>query len=180
MIHRTTSVILLVVGLAGLSASVRGDEPAADPKDSTFCEAVIDAPRAKAWAAYTTKEGLESWCVAHASIDLRLGGIMKTRYDPAGELGDSKTIENEILAFDPEHMIVLKVKKAPDGFPFPTAVKKIWHVLYFEDADSGRTRVKCRGLGYAQDEESQKMRAFFAKGNAHTLEELSAHFKKSD
>lgn len=180
MHDRRLSVLLLALALVGSAASVRGGDPAPEAIDRTSCEVTIDAPPAKVWAAYTTKEGLESWCVAHASFDLRLGGLMKSNYDPAGKIGDPKTIENEVLAFDPERMITLKVKKAPEGFPFPAAVKTIWHVLYFEDAGDGRTHVTCRGLGYTKEAEHQKMRSFFARGNAHTLGQLKEHFKKAD
>lgn len=180
MLRRALPALFLLAALVGIAPAVRGDDPAPAAKDSTSCTEVIDAPRAKVWAAYTTKEGLESWGVAHASVDLKLGGLMRTHYDPKGKLGDAKTIENEIIAFDPERMIALRVQRAPEGFPFPKAVKSIWHVVYFEDAGEGRTRITCKGLGYGSDAESVKMRGFFEKGNEHTLAELKAHFAKAD
>ena len=57
--------------------------------------------------------------VAHAEIDLRLGGTMKTRYDPKGTIDDAKAIENTILSYEPMRMLSIKVAKAPDTFPFP-------------------------------------------------------------
>src|SRR2546426_11543663 len=47
-------------------------------------EGVVNAPADQVWAAFTTKEGIESWMAAHASIDLKIGGTMKTQYDPPG------------------------------------------------------------------------------------------------
>ena len=60
-------------------------------------EGMIQAPVDAVWAAFTTKEGQESWNVAHAEIDLRIGGVMRTHYDAAGRIGDPNTIENTIL-----------------------------------------------------------------------------------
>ena len=76
-------------------------------------EAIVNAPLDQVWAAYTTKTGLESWMVAHAEIDLKIGGKMKTRYDPKGTVDDLKAIENTILSYEPMHMFSFKVTKAP-------------------------------------------------------------------
>ena len=176
---RRSLAALLLVALIAPTPFVRGDDPAPDT-GPTCAEAVIAAPRSKAWAAMTTKAGLEAWCVKHASMDLRVGGSMKTVYDAAAKIGDPSTIENEIIAFDPERMLALKVKTPPRGFPFPNAVKSMWTVTYFEDAGDGKTKVTCRGLGYGADPESQKMRAFFARGNAHTLAQMKKHLEAAE
>src|SRR5205823_10227378 len=95
-------------------------------------EAIVNAPLDQVWAAYTTKAGLESWMVAHAEIELKLGGKMKTRYDPKGTVDNAKAIENTILSYEPMRMISFKVTKAPQGFPFPSAITNMWTVVYFE------------------------------------------------
>ena len=46
--------------------------------------------------------------VAHAEIDLKIGGKMKTRYDPKGAVDDSKAIENTILSYEPMRMSSFK------------------------------------------------------------------------
>ena len=61
---------------------------------------MIEAPVDSVWAAFTTKEGQESWNVAHAEIDLKIGGKMRTHYDAAGRIGDSNTIENTYSALN--------------------------------------------------------------------------------
>ncbi len=53
----------------------------------------------------------------------------------------------------------------------------MWTVVYFEDAGEGKTKVTVVGLGFTDDEESQKLRAFFQRGNDITLQGLQAHFK---
>jgi uncharacterized protein YndB with AHSA1/START domain len=141
-------------------------------------EGTIDAPLDAVWNAFTTKEGQEAWNVAHAEIDLKIGGMMRTHYDAKGQIGDASTIENTILAFEPRKMLTIKVAKAPQKFPFKEAITNVWHVLYFEEAGPNRTRLRMVGLGYSADEESKKLRGFFEKGNAYTLKKLQEHLGK--
>src|SRR5262245_21869116 len=79
-------------------------------------EATVSAPVAEVWKAYTTNEGFASWAVAKAEIDLRVGGDMRTHYNPKGVLGDDGTIVNRILAFEPERMLTMQNVKAPKAF----------------------------------------------------------------
>jgi uncharacterized protein YndB with AHSA1/START domain len=146
--------------------------------DSLVTEGIVDAPVAAVWAALTTKEGQESWNVAHAEIDLKNGGMMCTHYDRDGKIGDPHTIENNILCFEPNRMLALQVKTAPENFPFKNAIKKMWTVIHLEEAGPSRTKIKIDGTGYGDDEESRKLRAFFDKGNAYTLKKLQEKFAK--
>lgn len=139
-------------------------------------EGIVAAPVDQVWKAFTTKEGQESWMVAHSEIELKIGGLMRTHYDPKGVIGDPKTIENTIICYDPQRMLSIKVTKPPKGFPFPNAVKNMWTVIYFETDKPKSTRVRTVSLGFADDEESKKMRAFFDWGNAATLKKLQERF----
>jgi uncharacterized protein YndB with AHSA1/START domain len=137
---------------------------------------VIEAPVDAVWAALTTKEGQESWNVAHAEIDLKIGGKIRTHYDAKGRIGDPNTIENTILCFEPKRMLAIQVMNPPEKFPYENAIKKMWTVLHFEDAGPSRTRLILVGTGYGDAEESKKLRSFFDKGNAYTLQKLQAKF----
>jgi uncharacterized protein YndB with AHSA1/START domain len=150
----------------------------ADPTAPLLVEGVVDAPVEQVWSAFTTKQGLESWMVAMAEIDLRVGGKMLTKYKNEGVLGDEGTIENTILSFEPNHMISIKATKPPAGFPFMNAIQRMWTIVYFEPLGDEQTRVRCVGVGFGDDEESRKMRAHFDHGNAWTLQKLAEHFRK--
>ena len=139
-------------------------------------EGLVAAPPGEVWAAFTTKKGQESWMVAHSEIELKIGGLMLTHYDPKGSIGDPGTIENTIISYDPGRMLSFRVTKAPARFPFPNAVKSMWTVIYFEPAGPQSTRVRFVGLGFGADDESKKMRDFFDRGNAHTLKKLQERF----
>ena len=137
-------------------------------------EAVIDASLETVWNSWTTTEGLKSWLAPHAEIDFRIGGKMRANYDVNGDLDDPSTIENTVLAFDPNRMITIRVSKAPDDFPFANAIYDMWTILYFEAIAPNQTQVRVVSNGFSADEESQNMRMFFSQGNAVTLQQLQA------
>jgi uncharacterized protein YndB with AHSA1/START domain len=139
-------------------------------------EGIVNAPVDQVWAAFTTSEGLESWMASHAKIDFKIGGTMKSQYDPKGTIDDAKAIENTILSYEPLRMLSFKVTKAPDTFPFPNAIKSMWTVVYFIPEGDKATRVREVSMGFGSDDESKKMREFFNRGNAFTLQRLQKRF----
>jgi uncharacterized protein YndB with AHSA1/START domain len=139
-------------------------------------EGVVNAPVNQVWAAFTTSGGLESWMTAHAKIELKIGGTMKTQYDPKGTTDDATAIGNTILSYEPMRMLSLKVTKVPDAFPYPKAIKNMWTVIYFIQEGKKATRVREVSLGFTNDDESKRMREFFNRGNAFTLQELQKRF----
>jgi len=162
----------IALALVTLVSTAHGQQP-------LVTEGVVAAPLDSVWSAFTTAAGLESWMAAHAAFDLRIGGTMQTVYAPEGKLGDASTIESTILAFEPERMLATRVSKAPASFPFPTAIVRMWTVIYFEPVDPGATRIRQVNLGFGTDEESQKMRQFFDRGNAATLAALQQRFARN-
>jgi uncharacterized protein YndB with AHSA1/START domain len=169
-------VALLALAFGPIAATALGAE-----ENRLVHEGIVVAPLDEVWTAFTTKAGQESWMVAHCEIELKIGGRMRTHYDRKGTLGDPKTIENTIICYDPKRLLSIKVTKPPEGFPFPNAVKSMWTIIYFETDSPKTTRVRIVGLGFGDDEESKKMRAFFDRGNAFTLKKLQERFasKKS-
>jgi len=118
--------------------------------------------------------------VVNARIELKIGGKMKTQYDPKGTIDDSKAIENTILSYEPMRMLSFKVTKAPEGFPFPNAIKNMWTVVYFAPEGDKATRVREVSMGFGADDESKKMREFFNRGNAVTMQHLQKRFAAKD
>jgi uncharacterized protein YndB with AHSA1/START domain len=115
--------------------------------------------------------------VALADVDLRIGGLIRSRYSARGALGDDETIENRILAFEPRRMIAIRIERTPKSFPFKEAWKKTWTVITLTDLGNNRTHIRIASMGYGTDEESIAMRKFFEAGNGSTLETLQKHFK---
>ena len=93
------AIVLLV-----LSAAVAAQPPADGP--SFVNEGVIAAPISEVWRVWSTSDGYKRLGVALAAVDLRVGGLIRSRYAADGVLGDEQTIENEILAYEPPRMSV--------------------------------------------------------------------------
>ena len=146
------------------------------PADPLVTEAVLNAPVESVWKAWTTKAGLEAWLVGKTEIDLKVGGIWLTNYNKDSNLKDDSTIEQTILAFDPGRMLAFRTSKAPANFPHPT-ITQTWTVVYFESAGAGKTRITARMFGFTDDEASQRMRAFFERGNRFELDKAIKFFE---
>jgi uncharacterized protein YndB with AHSA1/START domain len=159
------SALLLIVSLVGLMVSAHAAEP-------QVTEGFINAPVSEVWRLFTTSEGYKATGVAHADVDFRIGGAIRTHYDANGQLGDPNTIVNEILAYEPERMLAIRIKQAPASFPFKNAMRDTWTVIHLAAAGS-MTQVRIVGLGYNDEPESQAMREFFAKGNRATLDHMA-------
>lgn len=154
-----------------------GQAAASVPDEPLVHEGVIAAPIERVWAALSTPEGYKAWGVAQCEMDFRVGGLIRSHYNPKGVLGDEGTIEQQILAFETGRMLAVRIHKVPAGFPFPEAVwRETWSVLTLTDLGDGRTHLRIAGCGYDDRPESRSMRKFFETGNAASIQMLQARF----
>jgi uncharacterized protein YndB with AHSA1/START domain len=160
-------LLMLTAVFAALNC---GMSPAAVPP---VTEVFINAPVAEVWRLFTTSEGFKATGAAQAEVDLRVGGAIRSRADTKGKLGDPDTTIDEILAFDPEHMLALRPQHMPTGFPGQTALAEVWTVIYFTKSGEDMTHVKIVGLGYTDTEASQALRAVVEKSNRAMLDRLA-------
>lgn len=154
-------------------AEVRAADPEPAAAGSQVTEGFINAPVAEVWGLFTTAAGFKATGVDKAEVDLRIGGLIRTHYDPKGTLGDPETIVNEILAYEPQRMLAMRIKQPPASFPYREAVAGTWTVIYFTPAGQDMTQVRIVGLGYRDDDQSRAMRRFFEEGNRWTLDHLA-------
>jgi uncharacterized protein YndB with AHSA1/START domain len=149
----------------------------ADDAPSFAQEITIQAPLKTVWSVWTTSEGYKVLGVTQADVDLRIGGLIRSHYAPAGSLGDEETIENRILAYEPQRMIAIRIHRPPKSFPFREAWKTAWTVVTLADLGNGQTHVRVASMGFGTDEESARMRKFFEAGNGATLKMLKARLE---
>ena len=165
-------VLCVLMPIAGVQAQAPAEGP------SFVNEGTVNAPIDDVWKVWSTSEGYRTLGVALADVDLRLGGLIRSRYAAGGTLGDEQTIENEILAYEPPRMIAIRIRKTPANFPFKEAWKHTWTVVTLTPLDNDRTVVRVSSLGYKADPEFLAMRRFFEQGNADTIKKLVARFAK--
>jgi uncharacterized protein YndB with AHSA1/START domain len=160
--------------LAVLATAVaQADDGAGEPQ---VTEGFVNAPIAEVWRIFTTSEGFKTTGAAKAEVDLRVGGEIRSHYDPNGVLGDAETIVNEILTYDPERMLAIRIKQAPSKFPYRDAIAGTWTVIYFTPSGQDMTHVRIVGLGYRDTPSSQAMRKFFTEGNRATLDHIAKRY----
>lgn len=159
--------------ILGLTAVLIQPATAAEPQ---VTEGFINAATPEVWRLFTTAEGYQLTGVAHAEVDLKIGGTIRTHYDPKGRLGDAETIVQEILAYEPERMLAIRIRQAPAGFPHQDAVDGTWTVIYMNPAGDNMTQVRIVGLGYTDSPQSQSLRKFFAAGNRVTLDHMAKRY----
>lgn len=178
-VHLSTTAFVL--GLLTVALPIRGDEtPKADAKpDRSTIRWTCDVEGAidDVWAAFTTKEGIESWMVPIAEVDLRIGGTIKTNYNKSAGIGGPGTIVHHILSLEPMRMISSRFD-APENAQAVKIAEKAWGITYFDSLAPKKTRVTVVACGYGEGPEWDTARAFFEKGNDYTLEKLKERFKK--
>lgn len=161
-------------GSAG-SASAQAAAQTAE-LDPQVCEGVVRAPASEVWKVFSTAEGFKKLGPAQCDMDFRVGGLIRTHYNPKGVLGDEGTIQNRIIAYEPGRMVSIRISTPPKGFPFGEETwGKVWTVITLTDIGD-RTHLRMSGLGYPNTEEGKQMRDFFEKGNRWVMQYLQKQF----
>ncbi len=162
------------LALLALAASTFAFAPprseAAEP--SLVREALVEGSVDEIWPMLTTKEGMESWMVAHAEVDLRAGGLLRTNHDPNGRIGDPQTVTNRIKVVTPKRLFTFEVTQAPARFPFAGPVVGTWYEVTLIPQGPKRTRVRCVGRGFEGGPVGYAMRTFFERGSDWAFEQL--------
>lgn len=169
-----TPIAYVIAGLltgTALAQTVPGSDAV-----SFVNEGIVEAPPSEVWKVWTTLDGLEILGIGRAEVDLRIGGLIRSRYGTDGELGDEETIHNRILAYEPVRMLAMAIDRPPASFPFKEAWKHTWTVLTLTDLGDGRTHLRIASMGFGDDEESLAMRAFFERGNQYEIGLVQEHF----
>lgn len=157
---------------SGADEAAPSTTPTLPPLPPLVQETVVDGSIDDVWRLFTTREGVESWMVPKARVDCRVGGTIRSTYDPSGSLDGPDAIVIEYLTLLPPRMLSLKTLQSPAGSPFKDALGGAWSVFEFEPLAADRVRVRVTGLGYGTSDEARAARKFFEKANAMTLDRL--------
>ena len=148
----------------------RADEP-------LVTEAMVNVPIDTVWTVFTTGAGYELMGAAHADVDLRIGGRIRSHSDPKGVLGDAGDTEWEILAYEPQHLLASRPVQIPSDFPQRDAVLKTWHLVYLNSIAGTTTHIRVVTLGYSIDPASLAARAATAQRIRASLDRLVNHYR---
>ncbi len=141
-------------------------------------EAIIDASLDELWQLSTTSEGARLWMAPKVKADFRVGGSYRASYHPESNLDDEHTIINRILTYAPKRMLAIQNVKAPASFGNMERFQQTWSVMYFDEVDAERTRLRMVGLGYGEGPEWDQLYRFFEQGNSQVIASLNQAAKK--
>ena len=178
------AAMMLALGL-GASAQAASSYPNVSDRSVVTLQArlmelstVIAAPRAVLWRSLTDAEEMKKWTTPVAFNDIRPGGMMETSYDKKAQRGDANNIKNEVVAVEPERLLVFRNVQAPQGLPGRDRIGKVVTSIRFEDAPGGATRVTLWQVGYDGGEADKVLWDFFHTGNAYVLAEMDHTYGK--
>lgn len=136
----------------------------------------VPAPVKSVYDAMTTSEGFSSWAVPVAKIDLRVRGMIEASYSADAKFGDPNNIKNEIIAYVPDHLLIIQNVQAPKGFVDSTLFQKTVTIMEFTPIDAKSTHVTLTNAGYGKGADFDDVYSHFEWGDAYTLHELRARF----
>ena len=137
-------------------------------------EAIVAAPRAAVWQAWTTSEGLRSWFAPTSTIDLRIGGTIEILFGTDSPPGQRGSEDCRILSYLPPEMLSFEWNSPP-----ALGAMRYRHthvVLRFEDAPGGATRVRFDQLGWGEGDGWDAVYAYFDAAWDHVLRNLARRF----
>lgn len=158
--------------------------PAAAPALSpVVVEAVIPAPRAEVWTAWTSDAGLQTWMAPGTNMKLEIGGPFEIFFMPTAPPGSRGADGCKVLSNLPQEMLSY-TWNAPPSLPFARQ-HYTWVVVQFTDADAKSCRVRLTHLGFAEKaaefvdhaDEFAKTRGYFERAWTQKLADLKQRFE---
>jgi uncharacterized protein YndB with AHSA1/START domain len=146
------------------------------PERSFEVSGVVPAPPAKVFEVFTGAAGWKRLGVGFAAVDFRVGGIIETNYSPAAHVGQADNIKNQVVAYVPNRLLVLRNVQAPPTFPYPEEFGRTATVFEFRPEGAHGTRVVVTGVGYGAGPAYDWLLDKFKEGDAWTLKELADSF----
>lgn len=141
-------------------------------------EMEIDTPVTEVWEAIATEEGMKTWMVPVAKLDLKTGGTVQTNYNTNAKIGDEGTITLGIINYIPEEMLIYKIM-LNDEFPEKCRKedKNLQEIIQLKPLANNKTKVISTMVGWGVGKEWDQTYSFFEKGNKWSYEQLIKRFK---
>lgn len=133
---------------------------AAGPAQSIERDVVVSAPRAAVWKAWSSPEGAKTFFAPDARIELAPGGPYEIYFNPEMPTGSKGGESNEVLAFEPERMLLV-TWNAPPRFGEQYRREHTYVLLRFDDAPGGGTRVRLTHFGWREGTEWTAIHDYF-------------------
>lgn len=148
--------------------------PLAAAERAIELEAVVAAPVAEVWRAWTTTEGVRTFFAPDARVELRVDGPYEVYFNPLAAPGSRGADDMRILAFQEEKMLAFTWNAPPQ---FPAIRRQRTRVLLrFAAEGAAATRLTLRHDGWGDGAEWDAGHDYFAKVWPNVLKNLTKRF----
>jgi len=161
-----------------LAAVLGAATPVLAAERSFEVSAVIPAAPAEVFKAFTTPKGWKRFGVPFAAVDFRVGGIVETNYRSDAHIGQPDNIKNQVVAYVPGRLVVLKNVQAPPSFPYPKEFATTVTVFELRPEGANATRVTVSGVGYGEGPAYDWLLEKFKEGDAWSLKALANSYAR--
>jgi uncharacterized protein YndB with AHSA1/START domain len=129
-----------------------------------------------AWAAWTTREGLQSFFAPEAHVEPKVGGAFHIHIDPAAPPGLKGADDMRFLALQPKKMISFDWN-APPSLPEVRQQRTVV-IVRFVPVNDSTTRVTLHHTGWGEGGEWDKAYAYFDRAWGNVMTNLKDSFVK--
>jgi uncharacterized protein YndB with AHSA1/START domain len=180
---------LAMSAVVGLMAAAAGGDAAKPYRDTSFREPngdrvlqqSIDIAAAPScpWRALTDEDGIKSFGVAVAHVEMKNGGVIEEGFSPNARIGGTDTIRHRIIAYLPGRLLVLRNEQTPPNLPHAELYKNIVQVIAVEPRGPGKTRLTISHTGYGAGADYDELYTFFRTHNPEFLTGAKKHCEAS-
>jgi len=141
-------------------------------------EIEIDTPVTEVWKSIATEDGIKTWMVPVAKVDLKTGGTVVTNYTATAKIGDEGTIPLGIINYIPNEMLIYKITL---NNVFPKKCRdedsNLQEIIQLKPLEKNKTKVVSTMVGWGQGKEWDNTYRFFEKGNKWSYQQLLNRFR---
>ena len=137
-------------------------------------QALVAAPVAQVWSAWTTRAGLESFFAPEAMVEPRPGGAFAIHFDPYAAPGLRGADDMRVLAVQEPRMLSF-TWNAPPHLPEARAQHTVV-IVRLAPADSGGTRVDLTHVGWGDGGQWDEAYRYFDRAWGAVLANLQKRF----
>jgi uncharacterized protein YndB with AHSA1/START domain len=137
-------------------------------------DAVVRAPPAAVWSAWTTREGIESFFAPEAIVDPKPDGAFRVHFNPFAPPGSKGADDMRYLALQKERMLSF-TWNAPPHLP-EARLQRTVVIIRMEPAGDSETRVRLSHVGWGDGGEWDKAYEYFNSAWGHVLANLQKRF----
>ena len=160
--------IVCFLAVAGCGNAIAAGERMIDK------QAVVAAPIAEVWKAWTTREGVKSFFAPDANIEARSGGPFEIYMNPYAAPGMKGADDMRVLAVQEPTMLSF-TWNAPPSQPEIRAQRTVV-IVRLRAVDDKTTEVTIHHLGWGEGEKWDATYAYFDRAWAAVLSNLQKRF----